>query len=124
MGQAEVRPGRGRGRGRGSSRRKRRATNTPLSLNAKLELMDSDPQSEFMISKIEFKERYRQGEGAEYTEETHCVDFENNVFVTDPNKAGSKLTAEIEENGTFKPAKVEEAKIVKRISIVLKPRGA
>lgn len=112
------------GQGPPENRRKRRSTNPSVSLNAELKLIDSDPNSEFMISKIELKERYRQGQGTEYKEETHCVDFERNVFVTDPSKTGSKLTAEIEENGTFKPAKVEETPVVRTISIVLKPRGA
>lgn len=90
--------------------------NTMVRLGAQIELLDSDPNSEFTMTKINFKEVHSGGE------ETHTWDMERNVLVTDPNIEGSTLTAEVQVGGEMKVAKVETAGDKKFINIVLSPR--
>lgn len=90
--------------------------NNMVRLGAQIELLDSDPNSEFTMTKINFKEVHSGGE------ETHTWDIERNVLVTDPNIEGSTLTAEVQVGGEMKVAKVENAEEEKFINIVLSPR--
>jgi len=98
--------GEGRGQQRGPGLRKRRSTDPTKTLSAMVQLTDADPESDFKITKIEFKERY----GDE--EETHVVDLVRKVLIEDPSDSGSKLTAEF-----------EEANRVVTYKIVLRPSG-
>lgn len=91
-------------------KRKRRSTEPVTDLSAKLQITDADPNSDFVITRIEFKEFYGDNE------ETHFIDFEKEALVEDPNSSGSELTADfVEEDTTPEP--------VTTIKIVLKPRG-
>jgi len=99
------------------SRRKR--SNVPeKELGARLNIIDADPDSEFRISKIEFKELYGD------QMETHVVDFERKAFVPDPCDSGSQLTTEFRVNDEVVPSTVDQNPVITTTyKIVLKPRG-
>jgi len=103
--------------GRKPSRRKR--SNAPeKELGARLNIIDADPDSEFRISKIEFKELYGD------QMETHVVDFERKAFVPDPCDSGSQLTTEFRVNDEVVPSTVDQNPVTTTTyKIVLKPRG-
>merc|ERR1719450_895195 len=91
---------------RNNNKRRKRSAEPCNTLSARLQINDADPTSEFMITKIEFKERYGGNE------ETHWVDFEKEKLIQDPNKSGSQMTARFED----------DANEVKTYRIVLKPK--
>lgn len=75
-------------------------------MSARLQINDADPNSDFMITKIEFKERYGGNE------EIHWVDIEKEELVQDPNESGSRMTAQFGDG----------ASDVNTYRIVLKPK--
>ena len=100
----------------GNTPRRRRSNVPEEEVGATLRLTDADPNSDFVVTKIEFKERYGD------KEETHVVDFERKTFFQDSGKSGSKLSAEFEINGEVIPV-IEDVNKVVTYKIVLRPKG-
>jgi len=96
--------------------RKKRSSQPDKEFGATLNIVDSDQNSDFVITKIEFKEMY----GGQM--ETHLVDFERKAFIPDPNKSGSQMKTEFTVNNKVVPSTVEENPVT-TYKIVLRPRG-
>jgi len=102
--------------GRNHGNRKKRSSQPDKELGATLNIFDADPISDFVITKIEFKEMYGD------QSETHLVDFERKTFIPDPNKSGGQIKTEFKVDDEVVPHTVEKNPVT-TYKIVLKPRG-
>merc|ERR1712107_381033 len=97
-----------------TDQRRKRSTVPKKELGAQLHLIDTDASSDFVITKIEFKEFYGD------QEETHVVDFEKEELLQDPSASGCKLAAEFTSESGY--GDKDEVEVV-TYNIVLTPRG-
>jgi len=103
-------------RNHGTGNREKRSSQPAKELGATLNIFDADPISDFVITKIEFKEMYGD------QSETHLVDFERKAFIPDPNKSGGQIKTEFKVDDEVVPHTVEKNPVT-TYKIVLKPRG-
>eukprot|EP00092_Neocalanus_flemingeri_P058461 GFUD01069670.1.p1 GENE.GFUD01069670.1~~GFUD01069670.1.p1 ORF type:complete len:461 (-),score=86.00 GFUD01069670.1:212-1594(-) len=99
-------------------RKKRSTVNTDKVIQKAIQIMDNDPNSDFIIKECSILETYINGT----LREEHVFNFENNILIQDKNvNSGSNLNATTFIDGKVTEAKKEVSK-KREINIILQKR--